>query len=169
MRLYIIGLPGSGKTTLAKKLAAKQNLTHYELDQLFHQFENNKYTRLYFEDFGSTLIPTLTKDNQWVVEGVYPISEICLVADNVIYIQESTFICIYRQWRRYFTDPAQRDRTRFGVFTNIGLTLMIIGASLNIWGIKVYINKPRIKIFQFLNNIDHGKLKIFKDSSNFHF
>jgi len=36
-RIVVVGNSGSGKTTLARQLAAKLDLTHIELDSLFHQ------------------------------------------------------------------------------------------------------------------------------------
>lgn len=45
MRLYIIGPPGSGKTTLAKKLSKKYHVDHYELDLLVFDDENNHNRR----------------------------------------------------------------------------------------------------------------------------
>ena len=45
MKIYIIGPCGSGKTTLAKKLAEKYNTKHYELDLLVFDDKNNHRKR----------------------------------------------------------------------------------------------------------------------------
>ena len=34
MKLYIIGQAGCGKTTLAKQLSQKENIPHFDLDDL---------------------------------------------------------------------------------------------------------------------------------------
>lgn len=45
--ILIRGLPGSGKTTLAKKLAAQHDMIHFETDQFF---EDNSYDGTYVHD-----------------------------------------------------------------------------------------------------------------------
>ena len=35
MRIYIVGGPGSGKTTYAKKLSEKHKIPYVELDELY--------------------------------------------------------------------------------------------------------------------------------------
>ena len=35
-KIYIIGPVGSGKTTLAKHLSSKYNISYYELDKIVH-------------------------------------------------------------------------------------------------------------------------------------
>ncbi len=41
MKIYIIGAPGAGKTTLAKSLSQKLNIKYYELDLLIFDDEQN--------------------------------------------------------------------------------------------------------------------------------
>lgn len=150
MRVYLLGLPGSGKTTLAKKLAAQHDLKHIELDEYFHYWQDKKYSRRYFEDFQAELLIQLQQSDNWIIEGVNPIVEISHLADEISYLHTPSHQCVIRQWRRFATDPNQRDKARFNLFTNLGLTCLTIGITLNIWGVKVYASKPKIKLKTFL-------------------
>ena len=49
MKIYIIGPPASGKTTLSKALSKKYNIKRYELDKLVFDDNNNHIRR---EDVG---------------------------------------------------------------------------------------------------------------------
>ena len=45
MKIYIIGPPASGKTTLSKILSKKYNIESYELDKLVFDDDNNHIRR----------------------------------------------------------------------------------------------------------------------------
>ena len=45
MKIYIIGSPASGKTTLAKKLSKRYDIKYYELDCIVYDDENNHIKR----------------------------------------------------------------------------------------------------------------------------
>ena len=45
MKIYIIGPPASGKTTLSKILSKKYNIERYELDKLVFDDDNNHIRR----------------------------------------------------------------------------------------------------------------------------
>lgn len=145
MRIYIIGLPGSGKSTLAKLLARKFNLPHIDLDSIFIKYDNNMRTRYYIEDCNHE-IDTLATNPSWVIEGVYPIKRHIDSADYIVWLQIPAITCIFRQWKRYASDPHQREV--HGLINNIKLSILIIGSSYNLTGIKVSKLKPRIKLKQ---------------------
>lgn len=50
MRIYLIGLKNSGKTTTGKKLARKLNLEFADLDELIEQFDGRPVTEIYSND-----------------------------------------------------------------------------------------------------------------------
>ena len=45
MKIYIIGPPASGKTTLSKVLSKRYNIERYELDKLVFDDNNNHIRR----------------------------------------------------------------------------------------------------------------------------
>ena len=68
MKIYIIGSPGSGKTTLAKVLSKRYNIKHYELDCIVYDDNNNhrKRTKEEIEELFSTII----KNKSFIIEDV---------------------------------------------------------------------------------------------------
>ena len=68
MKIYIIGSPGSGKTTLAKVLSKRYNIKHYELDCIVYDDNNNhrKRTKEEIEKIFFTII----KNKSFIIEDV---------------------------------------------------------------------------------------------------
>lgn len=66
-RISIIGTAGSGKTTLARRLAERLGLPHLELDAVFHQ---PGWTPLPDQEFTRTVADFVAQD-RWVVCGKY--------------------------------------------------------------------------------------------------
>lgn len=68
MKIYIIGPPGSGKTTFAKKLSEKYNIKYYELDLLVFDDENGhlrRSDREILREFNKIL-----NEDNWIIEDV---------------------------------------------------------------------------------------------------
>jgi len=71
MKIHIIGCSGSGKTYLAKNLARKYGIPHFDLDDV--QWDNNA------EGYGVkrtleerlSCLQKLLKNEEWIIEGVY--------------------------------------------------------------------------------------------------
>ena len=66
-RIIIIGSPGAGKSTFARKLRDKTGLPLYYLDMLFHRPDRTTVTR---EEFDQKLKEILQTDN-WIIDGNY--------------------------------------------------------------------------------------------------
>lgn len=64
-RIIVIGCPGSGKSTFARKLRNSLNLPLYYLDMLWHLPDKTNVTA---EEFDSKLCEILEKD-RWIIDG----------------------------------------------------------------------------------------------------
>lgn len=85
MKILIIGIVASGKTTLAKKLSKELNIKHYEIDSIVHD-DLNKRKRT--EEEQKEIIINIDKSNNWIIEGVLRKNLYYLLdmADKIIYL-----------------------------------------------------------------------------------
>lgn len=83
-RVSVVGVPGAGKTTLARRLAATLEVPHVELDAIFHQ---PGWTELPGEEFRRRVGEELSGDG-WVVDGNYgAVRELVwAAADTVVWL-----------------------------------------------------------------------------------
>ena len=66
-RIIVIGSPGAGKSTFARKLKEKTGLPLYYLDMIFHRPDRTTVTR---EEFDQRLQSILQTDS-WIIDGNY--------------------------------------------------------------------------------------------------
>ena len=66
-RIIVIGSPGAGKSTFARKLKEKTGLPLYYLDMLFHRPDKTTATR---EEFDRSLQAILQTET-WILDGNY--------------------------------------------------------------------------------------------------
>jgi adenylate kinase family enzyme len=66
-RVSIVGVPGSGKTTIGRRLATSLGVPFVELDEIFHQ---PGWEDLPLDDFRSRVSDAVSTD-EWVVDGNY--------------------------------------------------------------------------------------------------
>ena len=66
-RIIVIGSPGSGKSTFARKLRDKTGLPLYYLDMIYHNPDRTTVSREEFELRLSDILET----DEWVIDGNY--------------------------------------------------------------------------------------------------
>ena len=66
-KIIVIGCPGSGKTTFAKKLQEKTGLPLFHLDAIWHRPDRTHITR---EEFDARLAEIFAFE-EWIIDGNY--------------------------------------------------------------------------------------------------
>ena len=106
-RIAVVGTSGSGKTTVARKLAERLGLPHVELDALFH---GPGWTETPVEEFRRQ-VASATEAEGWVVDGNYEtrLGDLVLErADTVVWLDLPLPLALSRVTRR----TIRRIRTR---------------------------------------------------------
>jgi adenylate kinase family enzyme len=91
-KAIIIGSPGSGKSTFARKLRDKICLPLYYLDQIWHKPDRTNVTR---EEFDRRLNEILQK-GEWIIDGNYQRTlEMRITACDIVFLFDlPTEVCL---------------------------------------------------------------------------
>ncbi|MFB4169425.1 shikimate kinase [Virgibacillus sp. JSM 102003] len=102
-KIHIIGSVGSGKTTLAKKLAAKLEVPFYELDNVVWK-RHKAGDIIRSEKEREEYLNTLVNSDAWIIEGVHNeewVSKSFQNADMIIFLDTSYATRSYRIMKRF--------------------------------------------------------------------
>ena len=103
-RIHIIGAPGSGKTTYARKLSASCNLPLFCLDEIL--FDNSGKTSRKRNEFERTnIVQEFANTQNWISEGASFsdwVNPVLNRATEIHIVSVSRTICVYRQIKRFF-------------------------------------------------------------------
>jgi adenylate kinase family enzyme len=99
-KIMVFGLPGSGKSTFATKLAQCLDLPVYHLDK--HFYVENWFERDY-EEF-LDVQQSFVDQPRWVIDGnaMKSLEMRFQKADVAIYFRYPVFICFWRMFKRVF-------------------------------------------------------------------
>lgn len=105
-RVLVMGTSGSGKTTTARRLAAKLDVPHVELDAIYHQ---PGWTELPRDEF-RVRVTAATEADGWVIDGNYSdVRDLVLAgADAVVWLDLPRWLVM----RRVITRTLHRAITR---------------------------------------------------------
>lgn len=86
MKILIIGTVGTGKSTLARKLAKEYNINHYEIDSIVHD-DNDGGAKRDFEE-QDKIIKDIDRQDNWIIEGTLRknLYYLLKLAERIIYI-----------------------------------------------------------------------------------
>ena len=101
-RIAVIGTSGSGKTSLARRLAAELDAPHLELDAVFHQAG---WTPLPDDDFRAEVTAFCAGD-RWVTCGKYA------VVRDLLFARADTIVCLDHGRLRQTLRVARRTARR---------------------------------------------------------
>ena len=91
-KVIVIGCPGAGKSTFARRLRDQTGLPLYHLDMLWHRPDRTTVSR---EEFDMQL-ERLLKQNCWILDGNYQrtLEKRLLVCDTVFLLDLPLEVCL---------------------------------------------------------------------------
>ena len=136
-RIIVIGASGAGKTTLAKALAEKMDIPHFELDSIFHQKNWQPLDTIEFRN----RVNKITEQQGWVICGNYFTKlggkEFWQKADTVIWCDYSFPLVFSRLVRRTFHRTVTRqelwNKNRESFITNFFTRHSVLFFMLRKW------------------------------------
>lgn len=107
-RVSLVGVPGSGKTTVGRRLAAALDVPFVELDAIFHQPAWGKLAR---DDLRDRVSQELAAD-AWVVDGNYSAMRDLVLqrADTCVWLDLPRPLVMRRVIRRTLRRAVTRER-----------------------------------------------------------
>ena len=103
MKIHIIGGSGTGKTYLAKQLAAKYQIPHYDLDELQWDNRAEHYGVKREKSERERMLSEILKKDDWIIEGVYYkwCSQCFADADKIYLLEVPKRVYIFRILKRF--------------------------------------------------------------------
>lgn len=145
MRIHIIGGSGTGKTYLAKRLSAKFNIPHFDLDDLFWDNASSQYGVKMPVEKRNKMLNDILRKRDWIIEGVYYdwLDESFKEADTIILLDIPKSVYRFRIIRRFLKRKFEVERAKQETITSL--------INLLKWTDK-FQNKNLPQIYAKLNN-----------------
>lgn len=152
-KILILGGPGSGKTTLAKKIGERYNLPTYHIDGI-HHLENWKIRDKEERD---KIILKITEKPKWVIDGNYKstLSERVKKCDLIIYLKYPTIIRVKGIFQRYLKGKGKEKAEIPGCEEKMSFKFIIHTINWN--------KKKGNTIEDILNKYPDKEIKIFRN------
>ena len=143
LRIVVVGVTGSGKTTFAKELATKKGTSFIELDAL-HWLPD--WQHIPDEEFRQR-VEVATRGDSWVVDGNYSVARdiIWTRANAIIWLDYSLWTVFWRLYKRTWSRYWNRELLWGTNYETLYKQLKIWSAedSLFHWLFKTYWRRKR--------------------------
>ena len=160
-RLLVVGTTGSGKTTMASRIAQKLDLPHTELDALNW---GPDWTMRPNEDFRA-LVDQASSADRWVIDGNYSRARDITWprADNIVWLDYSLPRVLWQLWWRTL-DRGLRRRELWSGNRERLYTHFFTRDSLFLWALQTY-KRRRREYPELLSRPEHTHLTLIQLSS----
>ncbi len=114
-RIHIIGAPGSGKTTYARKLATSKKLPLCHLDEIYHD-NSGSVSRKRSESERTRMASKIAATEKWITEGASFsdwVNPILKRATEIHIVSPSRTTCVWRQIKRYIRRKLGMEQTTY--------------------------------------------------------
>ena len=155
-RIVVVGTTGSGKTTMASRLAERLGIPHTELDSLNW---GPNWTMRPDEEF-RTLVDEATRSEAWVVDGNYSRARdiVWPRADTVVWLDYALSLVLWRIWWRTWGRWVRRE-VLWGNNRERLLTHFFTRDSLFLWALQTY-NRRRREYPELLRKPEYSHLEL---------
>ena len=160
-KVIIIGCPGAGKSTFARKLSAKTGLPLYYLDMIWHLPDRTTLSR---EEF-ATRLEKIISGEKWIIDGNYlhTMPYRLQNCDTVFFFDLPTVVCLAGAEERIgkeredmpWTDETMNEEFRQWIIDFSSQQLPVINSLLSEYKekVKIIVFHTREEADNFINSI----------------
>ncbi|PEC08073.1 AAA family ATPase [Bacillus toyonensis] len=145
-KIWIVGPPGAGKSTLARYISGILNIPHYELDSFFW---SENWTKANNIDFRNN-VKQCTEQSRWVIDGQYShIKDIIInEVDTFIWLDLKFSQALYRVIKRTLSRLITQEELWNGNRENVINALGLIKYTIQVYPEVVDTNKKLLNSIQ---------------------